>query len=331
MTTDTRPTDRPTAPTPVAPVADSAAPRGPLASLRSLPPALGWVLLALCVCFALPLIDLVRFSLEGELYSYIALVPLVSVYLFATSRREPPSGKSAATRHRGLAGMLLAVGAVSLAARWWLPAAGMALVRQDALALTILAFVMLVGAACALLLDRATFKPAVFPLGFLLFMAPFPLAMEEGLEHFLQHGSAPAAHFLFHISGMTMHYHDLIFELPGIALRVAPECSGIRSTVVLFMTSLVAGHLFLRSPWSRLALTAFVIPLALMRNGFRIFVLGELCVRIGPHMIDSDIHHRGGPIFFVLSLGPFFALLYFLIRMERRRRAIATRPQPTPS
>ena len=89
---------------------------------------------------------------------------------------------------------------------------------------------------------------------------------------------------------------------------MARECSGIRSTVVLFITSLLASHLFLKSPWRRFVLVAFVIPLAIVRNGFRILVIGLLCVHIGPHMIDSFIHHRGGPIFFVLSLIPLFVV-----------------------
>jgi len=35
-------------------------------------------------------------------------------------------------------------------------------------------------------------------------------------------------------------------------------------------------------------------------------------------MIDSPIHHSGGPLFFVLSLVPFFLLLIWLRRSERR-------------
>lgn len=34
-------------------------------------------------------------------------------------------------------------------------------------------------------------------------------------------------------------------------------------------------------------------------------------------MIDSSIHHRGGPIFFALSLIPLFLLLVWLRRQER--------------
>jgi exosortase/archaeosortase family protein len=94
--------------------------------------------------------------------------------------------------------------------------------------------------------------------------------------------------------------------------------------MVLLMTSLLAGNMFLKSNGSRLVLALFVVPLAIMRNGFRIFVIGELCVHVGPQMIDSPIHHHGGPIFFALSLVPFFALLLYLRKKEAPLRLSAT-------
>jgi exosortase/archaeosortase family protein len=65
-------------------------------------------------------------------------------------------------------------------------------------------------------------------------------------------------------------------------------------------------------------LVAFIIPLGIVRNGFRILTIGLLCVHVGPHMIDSVIHHRGGPIFFALSLIPLFLLLVWLRRGDGR-------------
>jgi exosortase/archaeosortase family protein len=79
----------------------------------------------------------------------------------------------------------------------------------------------------------------------------------------------------------------------------------------------VAGQMFLKSGWRRWVFTLAVIPLALLRNGFRVLTLGVLCERIGPHMINHWIHHRGGPIFFALSLIPFFVLLIVLARIRR--------------
>jgi exosortase/archaeosortase family protein len=123
---------------------------------------------------------------------------------------------------------------------------------------------------------------------------------------------------LFELSGMPLLRQDTFFRLPTLPLEVAPECSGIHSTVVLFITSLVAGYVCLRSPWRRALLTLIVIPLALLRNGLRIFTIGELCVNIGPEMLDSYIHRRGGPIFFALSLIPFFLILLLLWKSERK-------------
>jgi exosortase/archaeosortase family protein len=89
---------------------------------------------------------------------------------------------------------------------------------------------------------------------------------------------------------------------------------------VLLITSVVAGKLFLRSGWSRLLLVVLVAPISIVRNAFRITVIGELCVNVGPHMIDSFIHKRGGPIFFALSLIPMLVAIWLLARRERKQK-----------
>ena len=150
-------------------------------------------------------------------------------------------------------------------------------------------------------------------------MAPFPVFLRDWIEAFLQQGSAIAAHALFLLSGTPVLREDVLFQLPGFRLEVAPECSGIHSTLVLFITSLVAAHLFLRSPWKRGLVVLAILPLALLRNGLRVFSIGYLCVYVDPGMIHSQIHHRGGPLFFALSLIPLFALLFLLWRSEQRR------------
>jgi exosortase/archaeosortase family protein len=119
------------------------------------------------------------------------------------------------------------------------------------------------------------------------------------------------------MAGTPFIRDGLIFHLSDISIRVAPECSGIHSTYILLITSLLAGYLFLDASWKRAVLALFVLPLALLRNGFRVFTISELCVHVGPQMIDSPIHHKGGPIFFALSLIPFFILLVLLQRYGR--------------
>ncbi|MGH8024261.1 MAG: exosortase/archaeosortase family protein, partial [Limisphaerales bacterium] len=88
---------------------------------------------------------------------------------------------------------------------------------------------------------------------------------------------------------------------------------------------ITAAWLFLASPWTRAALMLAIIPLALMRNGFRIYVIGRLCIAFGPQILDSAIHRHGGPLFFALSLIPLFLLLFILRKMERTSREPSTK------
>src|SRR5262249_18557869 len=123
---------------------------------------------------------------------------------------------------------------------------------------------------------------------------------------------------MFSLSGMSFLRNGLDFQLPTIHLEVAPECSGIHSTLVLFISSLVAGQLFLRSALDRTLLALAVIPLGILRNALRIWTIGGLWVNISRVMIDSPIHRRGGPLFFALSLIPFVLLLLWLRRRSQR-------------
>ena len=251
------------------------------------------------------------YSADSSLLSYIPLVPLVAAYLFYSQRTK------LRTEYRSsVVGALVlgGIGAAALAASFGLSGR---LSVNDGLALTTLAYVCVVAAGGFLFLGSSWMASAAFPVGFLLFMIPLPDAMVYSIESASVLASADVSAWLFRVTGTPLLRDGTVMALPGIVLEVARECSGIHSSWVLFITSLVASHLFLDSPWRRLILVAFVIPLAIVRNSFRILVIGLLCVHVGPHMIESFIHRQGGPIFFALSLIPLFVLLLWLRRRER--------------
>jgi len=211
----------------------------------------------------------------------------------------------------------LLVGASSLAAYWWLANAGHLLKQEDYLALTSIAFLSFLVSGALLFLGADLLRQIAFPVALLLFMVPFPSVWLRQIESFLQHRSADVADMLFGMAGTPFLREDTFFQLPGMPLEVAPECSGVHSTLILFITSVLAGYWFLRAPWKRAVLALLVLPLAVFRNGLRIFTIGELCVYVDPQMIHSPIHTHGGPLFFVLSLVPFFLLLALLRKGEQ--------------
>jgi exosortase C (VPDSG-CTERM-specific) len=267
---------------------------------------------ALTLAFGFPLCRLFWFAIADDLYSYIPLMPLVCVYLAWTRKSELPRDSAPA---RMAAALFFAAGAAVLAGYWALARSPEA-ATENSLALATLAWLLaMTGAGCWFLGGPAMCRLA-FPFCLMIFMVPLPVFLREALEAALQRGSAEVADWMFVLAGMPVWRQGMEFRLPGMSLEVAPECSGIHSTWILFITSLIAGQMILRRPWKRAVLCLAVIPLALLRNGFRVFVIGELCVHISPKMIDSPVHHHGGPIFFALSLILFFLLLHYLRKGE---------------
>lgn len=266
----------------------------------------------LTLLFIAPLRSLVLYALRADLHSYIVLVPFITAYLLHLERARPSAAYRTSiggTFSIGGIGILVLIAALALRS---------SLKISDELDLIALAFVCLIWAGGFFFLGSKWMASHAFSVAFLIFLVPLPDAAVNWLESVSVLGSAQAAALFFNLTGTPLTREGTILELPGIVLRVAQECSGIRSSWVLFITGLLASHLFLRTRWRRVVLVAFVIPLGILRNGFRILVIGLLCVHIGPQMIDSPIHHRGGPLFFVLSLFPLSLLLWWLRHQERR-------------
>ena len=273
------------------------------------------VTVILIICFSRPLYDLAWYSLHSELHSYIPLIPLLSLYVIWSKRRSLALASRPVER---VAVLPLLGGLATLAGYCWAQHAGWRPSTADYLAIMTLSFLLFFVAASFVFLGPETLRTIAFPVGFLIFTVPFPGFLQSSVEYFLQYSSAQAADVLFRMSDTPIFRQGLVFNSPGFSFEVAPECSGIHSTFILFIISLLAGHLFLRAPWHRVVLALAVIPLAILRNGLRIFIIGELCVRISRDMINSYIHRHGGPIFFALSLIPFFLLLAILRKSESR-------------
>jgi exosortase C (VPDSG-CTERM-specific) len=276
---------------------------------------LGWCiyLVILCAAFALPLREFVIYTRRSPVHSYVLLIPFVTAYLIYI-RWQQLSNKL--TTSWGPAVVLAAVGVGALFASQHFSSLG----QNDHMTLIALSFVCFAITGAFLFLGTKWARSAMFPLFFLAFMIPLPEIVVDTLEEASKQASAEVASWLFLITGTPFLRSQTMFQLPGITITVAKECSGIRSSLVLIITSLLAANMFLRATWRRALLVAAVIPLGLLRNSLRILVISLLCVHIGPHMIHSLIHRRGGPFFFALSLIPLFAMLWLLRRQEIKQQ-----------
>jgi exosortase len=170
-----------------------------------------------------------------------------------------------------------------------------------------------------LVYGRAAFRIALFPLMFLIFTVPIPAAVVDIVTDLLKRGSTAVVAGFFTLSGTPFQRESFRFDLPGFAIEIADECSGIRSSIALLLSGLLAGHTFLRRPWSKALFLLAILPLSVIKNGIRIAVLSLLAMHADPGFLTGRLHHEGGIVFFLLTLAMLAPVLVVLRRLERTR------------
>ena len=238
--------------------------------------------------------------------SHLALIPLVSLALVYLGRQEIfESVRFQRVGGASIVGTGLAV---------WLFGWTSQTQRDpgDVLVTATVAVIILWAGGFLFLYGRAACRRARFPILFLAFMVPIPEFVLDAAVSFLKTGSAETIGAVFRLTGTPYYREGFVFALPNVVIEVADECSGIRSSIGLLLTSLLAGHFFLKTSWKRLVVVAAVIPLAIFKNGARIASLSLLSLHVDPSFLTGRLHHEGGIVFFLLALAflaPLFSLL----------------------
>ncbi|NOZ80683.1 MAG: exosortase [DPANN group archaeon] len=263
--------------------------------------------------FHTPLRSLLELSFRESLYSHIILVPAVSGYFFCLERKSMPfDGRPSfvAGAMVMVAGLILFLTVVDR---------GGGLEGNDRLSLMALAALVFWYGAFLWSYGAGAFKASLFPLLYLLFMIPLPSAVLAWLIHLLQAGSAEVAGFLFMLTGVPAMREGQVFHLPSLSIEVAEQCSGIRSTLVLFISSIIAGHVFLRRGWKKVLLSLSVFPVSVVKNGLRIVTLALLGEYVNETFLTNSLLHRNGGILFLgLAVLLLLPLLWVLARTDMR-------------
>ncbi len=269
--------------------------------------------MATLAIFFPPLRDLFLSSFHNELYSHIILIPFISGYFLYEKRKE---------LFRNI-GYSCVPGIVAVITGIVLFLIG----RSKAISLnpndyfSLMAFTALVFWLGGIILfyGLKTFRTALFPLLFLFLMVPVPEFIMDKLIYSLQVCSAEATYVFFKIAGISLIREGFVFNLPGISIEVAKECSGIRSTLSLFIVGILSCHLFLKTWRSRGLLLLLLFPLAIFKNGLRIITLSLLGLYVDESWLtNSRLHHEGGFVFFLAALTVFGGIIWLLRKWEAK-------------
>lgn len=274
-----------------------------------------WIVLSLLL-FLGPVTALVKLSLSQDDSSYLVVIPLMSAVLLYLERDRIPAQTSSDNLLSGIF-LLLAAG-IALALHFGATGNGLGLQLSG----WILALALVWAAGFAFLFGKAALRASYFPFLFLLLMIPIPSFLLDRIILLLQQGSAWITGLLFDIAGVPALREGLVFHLAKVSIEVAKECSGIRSSMALFIVALLVAHFRLRNFWNQVFFLAFGLFLMVLKNGVRIATLTLLAVYVNPDFLFGRLHHQGGVVFFVLALLLLLPLLFFLQRNEAKKGAV---------
>jgi exosortase len=251
------------------------------------------------------------FSFQHEFSSHVPLIPVLSLYLFYIERRVIFRDVQSSVMPGGI---LIVVGVTLYV---WVMAHASLKSPAEFLPGSTLAMVVVWMGGFFVCYGYRAWRAAAFPLLFLLLMVPLPEQMLARTIDFLQVGSTSLSFSLFKLVGVPVFRQGFLLSVPGQTIEVAKECSGIRSSIALLITCLLAAHLFLRTPWKMLLFVALVLPVSIVKNAIRIVTLTLLSIYVDPGFLRGNLHHDGGFVFFLLALAILFPVLLLLQKSEK--------------
>lgn len=275
--------------------------------------------LLLTAVFYPVLLEWVRFSRTVSYYSHLILIPFVSAILLYRGRRDYFRELDGAALPGGIIFVLGLVLTLLFA-----PSRSN---EVDKLFFSVIGIVTIWIGGFIFILGRSCFHKTMFPVLFLFFSAPVPSRFFDGLISLMQQASVHVTFWLFSLTWLPFYHHGAFFELPGLKIEVARECSGIRSVLTLIILATLAGWLILSRRWSRISLVALVLPIAILENGFRIVALCLLTLYVDERFMFGSLHNWSGTAFFGIAMCVLFLpTIWFLRRLESRHNVSAAEP-----
>lgn len=254
--------------------------------------------------------DLIGLVLKNSAYTHIGVIPIVSGYFLWWSRDSFKNENG-----HGISGFsILSIGVIITLLSNFIKSNDPVL----SLAIKSAGSVFAIYGAFVVCWGGSGFKKVLFPLIILILAVPMPKMVLDGIIWFLQWGSAVMVDGLYILLGQAYVREGVEFHLNKISISIAPECSGIRSTMALIITGAVAVEMFLKTNWLKTCMLLLVIPFSLLKNAIRIVTITMLAEYIDTAFLtDSFLHNSGGIFFYLIVLAIYFPFLLFLTKVEK--------------
>ena len=260
----------------------------------------------LCVTYWSPVRDMyLNWSLVDSYYSHGFLIVPISLY-FVWVKRGALRALDAAARRPSALGYPFVAGAALL------------LLGGDFLGFSVfqqLSFVPMVAGITLLLLGSEATKILWFPIAFLLLMIPIPSSITQSLVFDLKIFAADSAVGLAKLLTLPIVREGSYIYFKDDALLVGNVCGGLRSLIALFSVGTLMAYVSRTRLWARFSVLAMSVPIAIVANIARIFVLSVVAYFWGSDVAGGLFHDVSGIFIFVVAFALFFSLESLLRRL----------------
>lgn len=154
------------------------------------------------------------------------------------------------------------------------------------------------------------------PFALLILTIPVPETIISAITLPLQGIAASMGAEMLSWRSIPVMLSGNIIHLPGQMLFVSEACSGLRSLTALISLALLAGALFLKYPLTRVFLLGLSVVVAIMINGFRVFLTGFLVYFIDPALGEGFMHLTEGYLLFIVSFLILAAITWGCMKLE---------------
>jgi exosortase len=158
-----------------------------------------------------------------------------------------------------------------------------------------------------LLLGPARTRAIAFPLAFLAFALPIPLAFTEQIHWQLRQIATAGTAFAVPLFGIPVFAEGTTLHMANGALQVADACSGFSTLYAAIAVAALTAY-STTSRTRRLVVLLSAAPLAIAANLLRVIVLVLLVVWQGEAILETIVHPLSGMATFALALPIIFWL-----------------------
>jgi exosortase len=169
------------------------------------------------------------------------------------------------------------------------------------------ALILALPGLALLLLGAERTRAIAFPLAFLMFSLPIPLAFTEQIHWQLRQFVVAATAAVIPWLGIPVFVEGTTLHMATGSLEIADACSGFSTLYAAAAVACLTAY-FTPSSRRRLLVLASAVPLALGANLLRVIALVVLAVWQGDWILDTFIHPLSGVLTFALALPVIFWL-----------------------